>query len=256
MQGTLRHSLFRILAPMSRPVAVTCCAVLVAAACSGSSPTPTPTPTPHRTSSPPPAYLRTIAEARHAALRVFRSPNGPTRAVLHNPTPDGAPRVMLVTKHGDRRPGWLHTLLPIRPNGSTGWVRRADVKTVVTGYRLDVFRHRHRLVVHDDGRVIRRITIAVGTSDTPTPGGEYYLVELVKQQDPNGIYGPYAYGLSGFSTVLHEFAGGPGEIGLHGTNEPWLIGHDVSHGCIRMHNRDIRFLVKRLPLGTPVVIHR
>jgi lipoprotein-anchoring transpeptidase ErfK/SrfK len=70
----------------------------------------------------------------------------------------------------------------------------------------------------------------------------------------NGPYGPYAYGLSGFSNVLTSFGSGDGVIGIHGTNEPWLIGKDVSHGCIRMRNDDIERLAQFLPLGTPVEI--
>jgi lipoprotein-anchoring transpeptidase ErfK/SrfK len=54
--------------------------------------------------------------------------------------------------------------------------------------------------------------------------------------------------------VLHEFEGGNGEIGLHGTNEPWAVGTDVSHGCIRVYNSVITRLAHELPLGTPVRI--
>jgi lipoprotein-anchoring transpeptidase ErfK/SrfK len=177
------------------------------------------------------------------------------RTVLHNPTPEGAPRVVLATTPTPSQPGWLHVFLPIRPNGATGWIRRADVTTSVTAYRLDVYRSRHRIAVHDGARKLRVIPIAVGKSDTPTPGGRYYLTELIQLTDSHGPYGPFAYGLSGFSPVLRNFSGGPGEIGLHGTNEPWLVGHDVSHGCIRMRNRDIRYLARRLPPGTPIAIH-
>ena len=73
---------------------------------------------------------------------------------------------------------------------------------------------------------------------------------------PRTIYGPYAYGLSGFSNQLTSFAGGDGVIGIHGTNAPWTVGQNLSHGCIRMLNRDIEKLVPLLPLGTPVRIVR
>lgn len=94
----------------------------------------------------------------------------------------------------------------------------------------------------------------IGTSDTPTPGGTFYLKELLAPTNPDGAYGPYAYGLSGFSTTLQSFAGGEAVIGLHGTNSPSSIGHDVSFGCIRMRNADITALARLLPLGTPVRI--
>ncbi|MEN0101818.1 MAG: L,D-transpeptidase, partial [Curtobacterium sp.] len=67
----------------------------------------------------------------------------------------------------------------------------------------------------------------------------------------NDGYGPYAYGTTAFSDVLNSFGGGPGQIGLHGTNDSSSIGSGASHGCVRMHNADITALAKLLPLGTP-----
>ena len=66
----------------------------------------------------------------------------------------------------------------------------------------------------------------------------------------NTIYGPYAVGTSAYS-ALSDWPGG-GVVGIHGTDQPWLIPGRPSHGCIRMRNRDITFLVYRLPLGTPL----
>ena len=43
--------------------------------------------------------------------------------------------------------------------------------------------------------------------------------------------------------------------GIHGTNDPSSIGHAVSHGCIRMQNRDVEELASIVPIGTEVVIH-
>jgi lipoprotein-anchoring transpeptidase ErfK/SrfK len=97
-------------------------------------------------------------------------------------------------------------------------------------------------------------TVAVGASSTPTPRGTFYVTSLLRQPDPTGGYGPYAFGLSGYSPVIKHFAGGPGQIGLHGTNASWSIGQSVTHGCIRVSNRVITMLAGKLPLGTPVVV--
>jgi lipoprotein-anchoring transpeptidase ErfK/SrfK len=106
-------------------------------------------------------------------------------------------------------------------------------------------------------RLVEREPVGIGRrAVTPTPAGLYYITELLRQSDPTGPFGPYAFGLSGHSNVLHEFAGGNGQIGIHGTNEPWAIGTDVSHGCIRVRNEVIRRLAALLPLGTPVQIAR
>jgi len=88
----------------------------------------------------------------------------------------------------------------------------------------------------------------------PTPKGLYYIVELLKQPDPRGPYGPYAFGLSAHSNVLYSFGGGPGQIGIHGTDVASSIGRSASHGCIRISNAAIIRLATELPLGTPVRI--
>jgi lipoprotein-anchoring transpeptidase ErfK/SrfK len=104
-------------------------------------------------------------------------------------------------------------------------------------------------------RVIRAFKIGVGRAVTPTPTGTYFITELLKQPDPAGPYGPFAYGLSAYSGVLSHFGrGGNGQIGIHGTDEPQFVGTNVSHGCIRLRNPDILWLRQRLPLGTPVSI--
>ena len=134
---------------------------------------------------------------------------------------------------------WLQVLLPVRPNGSTGWIRAADVTVASNPYSVDIALAEHRLVVRNGDTVVVDAGIGVGTAPTPTPGGKYYIKELLQPPDPGGAYGPYAYGLSGFSNVLDDFNGGDGVIGIHGTNEPEAIGTDVSHGCIRVDNDTI-----------------
>jgi lipoprotein-anchoring transpeptidase ErfK/SrfK len=67
------------------------------------------------------------------------------------------------------------------------------------------------------------------------------------------MYGPLAFGTSAHSAVLTDWPGG-GVIGIHGTNEPGLLPGRVSHGCIRLRNRDVVRLGRRLKLGTPITI--
>jgi lipoprotein-anchoring transpeptidase ErfK/SrfK len=149
---------------------------------------------------------------------------------------------------------WAKVYLPVRPNGSTGWVRSNDVDYAVNNYRIEVALEAFSLKVFKDGQQIEDIRVGVARDNTPTPGGLYYTTELIKTPNPGGAYGPYAFGLSGFSDTLTSFNGGPGQLGIHGTNEPAAIGTQVSHGCIRMSNDDISRLAKVLPLGTPVQI--
>jgi len=170
---------------------------------------------------------------------------------LGNPNEDGALRVFLIKA---RRGDWLQVLLPVRPNASMGWIRASDVTITSTIYRVRVELGAHRITVVRGRELITQEPVGVGKANTPTPGGEYYITELLQPPDPFGPYGPYAYGLSGFSDILKEFRGGNGVVGIHGTNEPNLLGQDVSFGCIRMSNTGITTLAAILPLGTPVEI--
>jgi hypothetical protein len=198
---------------------------------------------------PPPAL---IAESRVPRIEVFRRP-GAARPFHHFRHPDehGNPRVFLVREDAGN---WLRVYLPMEPNESSGWVRARDVSLARTGYRILVDTSRNRLTVFEGDREVLQETVAVGTGGTPTPTGHFYITMLVEPPDPGGAYGPFAYGLSAYSEVLNTFAGGDGQVAIHGTNDPTSIGRAVSHGCIRMDNRAITRLTRFLPLGTPVDI--
>jgi lipoprotein-anchoring transpeptidase ErfK/SrfK len=199
-----------------------------------------------------PAGTSLVAQARPATMPIYATPDdGQPASSLDNPNENGAPLVFLVK---ERQADWLNVYLPVRPNGSAGWVRSADVTIVSNPYSIDIALAAHRLVVRNGEEVVLDEPIGVGTAQTPTPGGVYYIKELLRPPEPDGPYGPYAYGLSGFSNVIEEFAGGDGVIGIHGTNQPEALGTDVSHGCIRLRNEAILELVPVLPLGTPVHI--
>lgn len=170
---------------------------------------------------------------------------------LGNRTSYGVPRVLLVRA---LRGAWAQLLLPVRPNGLVGWVRATDVALERDDWRLLVLLRRHRLIVFRYGRMLWSTRVAVGAAATPTPRGQFFVTELLRQPDPRGAYGPWVFALSGFSPALTRFHGGNGEIGIHGTNHPDLLGRDISHGCIRVTNRAVQRLARAIPLGTPVDI--
>lgn len=84
--------------------------------------------------------------------------------------------------------------------------------------------------------------VAVGAPDTPTPVGRWIVVE--KSLDPGGPFG----------TRWIRLNIPWGGYGIHGTDDLASIGNAVSHGCVRMHNRDVEELYDRVPLGTMVNI--
>jgi lipoprotein-anchoring transpeptidase ErfK/SrfK len=180
-------------------------------------------------------------------------------ATLTNPRtldtdpPVDIPLVMLVA---DRTEAWVQVYLPIRPNGSTGWIPASAVDISQHPWRIEAVLDDFSLTVYRNDEPVWQTDIGVARDNAPTPGGLYYTTELVKPPDDTSVYGAYAYGLSGFSEVFESFNGGPGQLGIHGTNEPELIGQRVSAGCIRLRNDDITYMVEqlKLPLGVPVTI--
>lgn len=259
--------------------------LLGAAACSGEEPKrlaePTATaglpktdgpvetfPTPTGTAAPaaavtdvafPASPFTTVTPKAQGQLSVYDAPGGAVTQTLANPKlvnndPNAAVPLTLLVKD---KPGtdWFEVYLPVRPNGSTGFVKAADVTTATHDFRIEVRLSEFNLKAYQGDKVILDAPIAVASEATPTPGGLYYTTELIRPPDPNGPYGTYAYGLSGFSETLETFGGGPGQLGIHGTNEPDKMGQRVSHGCIRLRNADIEQLAKVLPLGVPVGIY-
>lgn len=174
--------------------------------------------------------------------------------VFSNPTEYGGPLVFQAV--GRPQDGWIEVLLPVRPNGTTGWIEVDHVDLTINPYRIEVDASAYELTIYRDGDVSLSTTVAIGNGDTPTPLGRFYLIELLRPTNQNGPYGSFAYGLSGYSETLDSFNGGNGVIGIHGTNQPELLGQDVSHGCIRVANPTIEEMVEFLPLGTPVHIFR
>ncbi|OKI23799.1 hypothetical protein A6A08_03295 [Nocardiopsis sp. TSRI0078] len=174
--------------------------------------------------------------------------------VLHtlgSPNDFGVDRTFLVERNEGE---WLQVLLPVRPNGTTGWVRSDEVSLTSTEYRVEIDTGDFEFTVLDGDEEVRTGVIGTGEGETPTPEGRYYFTELLQPPDPEGPYGVYAFGLSGFSETLETFAGGPGQLAVHGTNDEDALGRQVSHGCVRVSNEDITWMAQNLPLGTPVEI--
>ena len=187
-----------------------------------------------------------------ASIRVWSSPRATASPQAFPPTTEfGSATVLLATA---RKGSWYRVTLPTRPNGSTGWVRTRDVSLYPVHDQVRVDLAARTLTWTRDGQVVLETSIAIGAPDTPTPVGAFYVTDLLDNADDAGPYGPYALGLSAHSDRLSEFAGGDGQVGLHGTDAPWSIGQDVSHGCVRVPNDVVTRLATSLPLGTPVTV--
>lgn len=229
-------------------------ALLAASALAASAETAAGSPRDERLSDP-----RSSTRWAHPKTRapIRRHPTDGSRRVagIHKLTEDGFPEVYLVLRRWSDPEGrrWLKIRIPMRPNGRVGWVRDYALGRLrVVRTRLVVERRRLRATLYRSGRRIWRSRIGIGKPSTPTPAGRFWIRERINVRNPDGMYGPWAFGTSAYSR-LSDWPGG-GVIGIHGTNQPYLIPGRPSHGCIRVRNGPIKRLARRLPIGTPVRI--
>jgi lipoprotein-anchoring transpeptidase ErfK/SrfK len=216
------------------------------------------TPAPAAAPQPPAAVevpFRLIVTPKTGGdLVVYEAPAAMARSqVLPAFNELGSPLVLLANAQQDE---WLQVLLPLRPNGSTGWVRIADVNTVAPANRVEIarFTHQLRVIRNSDGAVLMTSPAGLGKSSSPTPTGEFFVRDHFPTGSYNHPYGPFAFGLSGHSDVYTQFGTGDGRIAIHGTNQPATIGVDASNGCVHVPNDVVLALIDYLPLGTPVII--
>lgn len=97
-----------------------------------------------------------------------------------------------------------------------------------------------RLYLQQNTTIMDSFPVAVGKPATPTPQGHFQV--LNKIINPGGVLG----------TRWMQFTSR--QHGIHGTNQPWLIGQAVSNGCVRMYNHNVEVLYDQVVIGTPVII--
>ncbi len=149
---------------------------------------------------------------------------------------------------------WLRVGLPGRPNGHSGWISTNETRLSSTEWHLLVRLSSRTLTVYRAGRISRRFKAVVGKPSTPTPRGQFFIEESLALSS-HDAGGPFALATSARSNVLHEFDGGPGQIGIHGRDDlSGALGTAVSHGCIRLGTHAITWLARRIGPGVPLTI--
>lgn len=106
--------------------------------------------------------------------------------------------------------------------------------------RIDLWKR--KLFLYENGEVVYKFNIAPGKEESPTPVGHFNVISKRKNWG------------SGFGTRWLGLDVPWGTYGIHGTNKPWLIGQNVSGGCIRMRNQDVEKLFNKVKVGTKVII--
>jgi lipoprotein-anchoring transpeptidase ErfK/SrfK len=193
------------------------------------------------------------------AVAAHSQPKGSARTVgrLKTRTPDATDELVLVlastTDKLDRT--WYRVRLPIRPNGTKGWVPAdalSELQPLDTWLKISTSAFTATLI--KGGKKVFSARVGVGQPQWATPKGQFYVrSKLTGYGSAGSFYGPVAFGTSATSDTLTDWPGG-GYVGVHGTNEPGLIPGRISHGCVRLKNADIVRLSKLMPVGTPVTI--
>lgn len=151
---------------------------------------------------------------------------------------------------------WLKVLLPGRPNGHTGWIKKPGTVGATTRWSIVIHLSHQRVDVFHSGRPAKSFRAVIGKPSTPTPRGRFFVEEWL-QITPGYPGGPFALALSARSNVFQEFEGGPGQIALHGIYRiGGTPGTAVSHGCVRLDTRAMAWLGTRIHGGVPVTITR
>jgi len=149
---------------------------------------------------------------------------------------------------------WLRVRVPGRPNGRKAWIRQRGTTLATTSWHVVVEISKRRVLAYRGGRLVRSFSAIVGAPATPTPHGRFFVEESVEML-PGSAGAPYALALSARSNVLQEFAGGPGQIAVHGVgNVGGTLGTAASHGCVRLADADIRWLAGHIAPGVPVTL--
>lgn len=147
---------------------------------------------------------------------------------------------------------WAHIAVPMRPNGSSGWVKRGWLGAAMVSHDLIVVDLKaHQLTVYQRGVPIFQAPVGVGRASLPTPTGHFWIAEAFSSDD--AAYGPWAFGTTAYAsaaTIADGFKNGI--VGIHGTNLPNLIPGNPSHGCIRLRDVNILKLKRIVDIGTAV----
>jgi lipoprotein-anchoring transpeptidase ErfK/SrfK len=240
---------------------------LVLAGCGGASPAqpvaPATTSPPAAAPAPQPGPVE-LGDARaYVAVATTdvtvrsRPRGGRVVGLFPRTTPWGSPTAFLVreARRNARGETWLRVLVPRRPNGSSGWLLRDQVKLRPVDFAVEVDLSDRTVRLLRGGRAVRTWPAGIGRAWTPTPTGSFYVTVKLRPPQISSVYGAWALGLSGYSEVHEQFGTGDGQIALHGTHNPGAdLGQEVSNGCVRLDNQAISALADTLPLGTPVTI--
>jgi|tagenome__1003787_1003787.scaffolds.fasta_scaffold20960177_5 hypothetical protein len=180
-----------------------------------------------------------------------RAPRGAAIARVADRTEWGSPRVLAIV---GRRGSWLKVIATELRNGHRGWIPISSGQVISNPWSMRVDLSARRVSVMRNARVVRRFTVGIGSPVTPTPVGRFAVTDKLKMSGI--VYGCCALALSGHQSHISQGWKGGDRIAIHGTLEKGSIGKAQSLGCLRANERDTRWIVNHVWLGTVVDIRR
>jgi L,D-transpeptidase catalytic domain len=201
---------------------------------------------------PEPGAVHTIALVR-AMVALRAAPDGRVVAWAPPRTEFGSERTLWVAA---RRGPWLGVVATELGNGRLAWVREDDLALALrrTAYSLHADLSERRLELRKRGRAVRRLPVGIGATASETPTGRFAVTDKLSGPSYSAAYGCCILALSGHQPNLPAGWRGGDRLAIHGTNSTVTIGGAGSAGCLRAADADMRALMRRVPLGTPLFV--
>ena len=197
----------------------------------------------------------------------FDAPNGNQTKIFDQNTIDGIEleypllaetafgnRLALLVEEFDNTGNWAKVLMPVRPNGTTGWVQTAFFTAESHNYHITIDVSENTVNVYQGEQLLIEQIAVSGRESRPTPIVRAYIDEKIRGETLSPAYGDWVLSIAAFSEALGTFGGGMPKLALHGTNQPELMGQYVSSGCVRIPNEIVTFIANTVPVGTIVDI--
>ena len=205
-----------------------------------------------RVETRPPAHvIAYVRPGRPLALR--GRPFGRVLAQVGSTTQFGSRHALSVFA---KRGHWLGVTEAGVGGNRLVWVdaRAARLRYTRTRLEVDVDLSSRTLVIRRDGVAVRRISVGVGRPGSPTPTGRFSVTDKLNGRAYSSAYGCCILAISATQPNLPSGWTGGNRIAIHGTPSASDFGRAVSAGCVHAGDSDLRYLMRILPLGTPVVI--
>lgn len=212
--------------------------------------------------APPPPAVAAVREVRERGEPVAvlerrtwlrAAPGGKRIARLKRRTEWRSPRVLAVVGARGR---WLRVIATELPNGGRAWIPLAAADLVANPWAVRADLSSRVVKVYRGERLVRRFRVAVGRPSTPTPTGRFAVTDKLEYKYGSAAYGCCALALTGKQPHIEPGWRGGNRLAIHGTQLDHTIGTASSFGCLRARDRDVRWIVRNVYLGTVVEIRR